>query len=573
MSISIIYIAITLVLLLAIFCTIGFSIQRLFGINDYNIESIFLAFWVGFCLTLVFLQFWHLFGPVDIKPFVAVSSLSIISLIINKQSILEFFKTKFRLSFLVCLGLLSILIASQSIGPIIVNDSGVYHIPSIRWISSYQIIPGLCNLNNRLLISSYFLFLSLLDIGYWSHKSHHLANALLFLAISSQIIISTSKVIFDPIKVKIYDVMNVIMILPIVILCRLYASSPTPDIPLFILGVVVGGQLCKLLFNDNRQSIFFEVFLIIIVAAVGFTIKLNFAVIGICSSTIAIAKLSSHGEDLKVLIARIIAIYLMLPLGLIIIPFMTRNVILSGYPLYPSAYFPVGVEWKIPEQEIMTQWSYLKTHTRGLPGHQPDEIIAQWRWFTPWLKELFYDRYSLIMLMFPIFLAVTGLFILMFNYQHINKPVSNVLFAIPPIASIIFWIFTAPGVSYAGASFWILGAGTLAISYQVFNSDNFRKMASITLIGLIIISLIAVAMCRGTLRKNIALIPDEEGFYPIPKVEVELFTTKSGLSVFISRNGNKSWGAPIPCLPNPLPNLRLREEGNILKGFILSNQK
>jgi len=260
------------------------------------------------------------------------------------------------ISFLIFITILYF-IASKAIGPIIVGDSGLYHIPSIRWISAYPIIPGLGNLHGRLAFnSSYFLFLSLIDVSYWSQKSQHIANGLLFLIILLQIIFSGYKVIIKNAVVSVYDIMRILFIIPIMILIALYVASPTPDVPVFLLGIVGSIQLCRLLYlDDNYNKMAFNVFLIITISVVGVTIKTSFLFLGCLLSIVAFGKFLVYTGDTQQLSKKRLILYYLATVLVTLLPWIVRSIILSGYFIYPSTFGSLNVDWKIPYQYVLTQ--------------------------------------------------------------------------------------------------------------------------------------------------------------------------------------------------------------------------
>ena len=61
----------------------------------------------------------------------------------------------------------------------------------------------------------------------------------------------------------------------------------------------------------------------------------------------------------------------------------------------------------------------------------------------------------------------------------------------------------------------------------------------------------------------------ESAFDPAPQGDWRTFVTRSGLTIYVPQNGTQCWDAPLPCARRALPNLRLRREGDISRGFIL----
>lgn len=444
MQIGVVYISITLVVFLLFFCGIGLCFAKLFGLKDCDAELTLSAFWVGWSFVLISLQLWHLFAPVDIKAFLIFALVSILCLICNRTRIIDIRRTDLisKLIFLLILCLIVLFIASKAIGPIIVSDSGLYHIPSMRWISSYPIIPGLGNLHGRLAFnSSFILFLSLLDVSYWTHKSQHLANGLLFFVILCQLSFSGYKIIRGNHVINIYDIMRIIFIFPIIILCELFVSSPTPDIPVFLLGTVGCIQLCRLLYvDDNYPKMAFNVFLIITVSVVGVTIKTSFLFLGCLLSIVAFGKFLAFTGDGQHLNKNKLCGYFLATVLITLLPWITRNIILSGYFIYPSTFGSINVEWKIPYQHVLNEAQWIYSWARQ-PHITPDKVIANWDWFLPWTKRLITDRYTLVMVIAPLLMFIVAVIIKINSKLRIAEYYQYILLILPAILSLCFMVF------------------------------------------------------------------------------------------------------------------------------------
>lgn len=47
--------------------------------------------------------------------------------------------------------------------------------------------------------------------------------------------------------------------------------------------------------------------------------------------------------------------------------------------------------------------------------------------------------------------------------------------------------------------------------------------------------------------------------YPYPKVELKLFRTDSGLTLYVPTKDNRCFDAPLPCTPHPASDLVLKQ--------------
>ena len=69
----------------------------------------------------------------------------------------------------------------------------------------------------------------------------------------------------------------------------------------------------------------------------------------------------------------------------------------------------------------------------------------------------------------------------------------------------------------------------------------------------------------GQEKKLCILVPSE--FVPVSP-EASIYTTKSGLEIWVPNNGEKCDDCPLPCTQHPMSNIRLIKHGNIKSGFV-----
>ena len=139
---------------------------------------------------------------------------------------------------------------------------------------------------------------------------------------------------------------------------------------------------------------------------------------------------------------------------------------------------------------------------------------------------------------------------------------ADIFFLMVPIASLIFWFFTAPDIRFAGASMWLLGGGVTVLS-----ALRCRASTQI-LVSTIFLLLLSLVFGTSALYRGLWVPPGpDHGFHPIPAVDTYEFVTTSGLIVNVPETGDQCWDVPLPCTPYPDPNLRLLDGEHITSGF------
>lgn len=419
---AIIHIILYWLFLIVVVCGLGLLSVRWFEVKE---DLIFSSFWSGYCTIIIILQIWHLVFPVNVFSFIILSIIGILSILFtiwhhawNFQSIIG------RLSidriFILLISLLVLTFtASCATSPIMNGDTGRYHLPSILWDSSFPITPGLGNLYSQLAFnSSYFLYAAFLYKGYWLPKSYHLANGPLFLMVFLQIFVNMKNNIFMKNAMKIDHIIGVIFLIPISFLCLQSCSIPSPDIPLFILGFIAITYFSKIINPEDQKDIIIDCFLLIMICAVAITIKIAFLFMGLPLMLIAFSKVilskpytkgMFHMKNLIIIMSILTAVT--------VVPWLIRNIILSGYVIYPSPLLSFNVDWKMPYSQVLGEQLWIKSWAR-MPGLPPEQVLDSWKWVFPWAKRIISENNSLILIIWPILIGICGLFIFYKRCKH-----------------------------------------------------------------------------------------------------------------------------------------------------------
>jgi hypothetical protein len=573
MLVGMISILLTWMLLLMVCCGIGLSIQRLFGLPDLNAERMLSGFWLGWSSLIIALQVLHLVIPVDLPVTLGAVILGMVSLVWNSTSVLRFLKDGARAARLACAATFPFLVwlANRAMGPSRPYDAGLYHLSSVHWISSYPLVPGLGNLHGRLAFnSSYFLFQALLNVGSWKQMSYHLAGGLLITVAFLQIGLGIYRVATRRSRCRLCDLLSALFLIPMIHRSFVDASTTSPDLPIFILGFVVGLQLCRALFeHDGMLQLIFDLFLIATLSALGISIKLSFAAVGCASALVALGKVIAFagiGLGRRSNLTKVASIVL-LPI-LVLVPWTIRGVVTSGYLAYPSTIVPFDVEWKVRRGQAVTEARAIMTWARQ-PHGSPDDVLAGWDWLVPWAIRTAESELKLrtVDLALPLLLCLAGiLLVVRCRDQGEARPLQLALLLAPSVAALAFWFLAAPAPRFLGAIVWLLGGGTVAGAVK--RSGMSRHLAYVALLSLLLAVLVVGA---DVVRYGFLVRPGpQHGYYPIPEVQTYDFVTDSGLTLHVPAEGDQCWDAPLPCTPYPKPDLRLRRAGDLGSGFTVA---
>jgi hypothetical protein len=570
----------TWALLAAAFVGVGLLVRRALGFRSGGAEAAFDAFWIGWAAAIIFLQLWHLARPVNEWAALVVGAAAVVGWLVGARGKSHQPEAPAREGPRWRLGLVDrkaalvsaalfvpglMVLARYALGPP-TYDTGLYHLNAVRWLKTYAIVPGLGNLHGRLAYNnSSFLYDALLDLGPWAGRGRHLANGLLLAVLLARSALSLPRAFRAGDPLRPYHVLAGAFAAPVFVEAgHGILSGYNPDLPTFVLGAVLSLRLLRLLLEakapapdrDRGEGLFF----IGLLAVIGTTVKLSFAALGATSLLIAAAVLYRRGPvPVRATVATLGAV------ALAAVPWVVRGVVLSGYPAYPAAFGAMPVDWRVPPNELEEMRGVIAGWARD--SSRPwREVVGGWEWLRPWWRRVSNDRGQLLV---PLALLVPAAVLALLARRGQGRAGTGLawLLLLPAGAGAAFWFLTAPDPRLAGASLWVLGAGSLTLAVE----EAFRRKALGPLPGLVVLALCGafplVALADAVRGEDFP-----RGFVPTPAAQLQTLRTRSGLEVYVpAGSDDRSFDAPLPATaPNQFrPELRLRREGDLSSGFVM----
>jgi hypothetical protein len=552
-----------------VFTGIGLLVRRAFGLRRLDAQSCLGSFWMGWAASLALLQIWHLGLKVDALALVLLTALGATGLLWNRAELAQWVRHKvpYRGAWALALLLAAAWVANQALNRPLHLDTGYYHLPSILWVETYPVVPGLANLNSILVYnSSHYQYVAALDVGPWAGRVTHIANGLLLLPLFAQVLLSLSALLRREGK-PLYHVFCALLAGALVNhTLGKNTASVAPDLPVFALNVVLYTKVLAFLLNEETsgEETGYDVLFIVFIGFVGITVKVSFGAMGTTAALLGLLvwhlrrPVRDRSQDRKVWV------WLGACVAGTILPWMLRGILLSGYPAYPSMALSLPVEWRAPKEFLIEDLHWIHSWARW-PRKPWPEVLGNSRWIWPWMRMVY--RNNTFDIVLPFGLGLAGwLFSLLTRRRHERGPDRwlGMVGALSAV-SLVFWFVQAPDPRLIGASFWIFASSgtTLAIG----RLGRFVREAHLGL-GLAA-ALVVVAL--GPLNwQPLWFAPGPDGgFYPMPHALVKEYVTRSGLVLQVPVKGNDCWLTPLPCTPRPQTGLRLRREEDLGSGFVL----
>lgn len=538
------------------------------------------CFWLGLALALGLMQFWHFLFPVNDALLALLATAAALILLSQRK---HFARSLRRLpkdkAFLSLIVLLALWLANRALGMPNAYDTGFRDMQAVMWIDSYPLVPGLGNLFASLAYNhSIYLYDALLDAFVWSGRSHHIATGLLLLVV----LLHATKAAFSLYRSRTtadlrWSWIFATMTMPYVLFITAPRSGIThflTDTAVDLLGFVSMIYLLDYLQHrsDDESEKNFRLQRLMIVLLIGLTVKQSFVVFGIALSVFAgiVWLLRCDFRPQVRSLARAI-----LPVGIVasalLIPWLARGLVTTGYVAYPQPLGPVDVDWAMPVEQLQERLLAISANTR-LRGAARESVLGSWDWLSPWLRRF---GANVMTTLIPTLITIAGLGLHLagrWRYRAAKREQRLSAWSLAPLlAALLIWFVTYPEPKYVRFVLWSLAGIAVILAQQSWPTVALvaRKSLIFALAGLCVSYVIYLIIQLGAYP--LAAGPDH-GFHSRPPAAFNEFVTDSGVTLHVPTGpAPQCWNIPLPCTPYPNRNLEARVPGDLRHGFRISS--
>lgn len=439
-------------------------------------------------------------------------------------------------------------------------DAGVYHVQAIRWIQTYSVIPGLGNLHGRFAFNpSWFLPNALVTFydEFGQDTSIHSLNGWLLVMVIWYFVSLAQKAW----RTQIVSAVTVgatllLLILPWINVFHTYElSSPSLELPSMLFLFIIA-LLWLQRPNSSQPEYSLWAVVITLFLAVAMTLKVLLFPVALLLPVIwySLFRLQKQWS---------VGLSTISIVGLTLIPWIIRNVIISGYLLYPFGTINLfNLDWRIPADTV----TWMQDLIRGWaiePG--PDAIAVASRPFIDWFPTWFshFQQNPLIRHVFgPLWLI--GVASLLWLRRRLRS----------------YWMlaWVLPGVSIVGLAIWFFGApdfSRFALGYTTL----FTLVLCIPVVlhlwqrhgqkrwwqALVVGSLVMVMFytIKTKVRYEVINVTTLTQITPYP-ASTPLYDESRGFPLWIS---DFCWNTQLPCTAQPdISHLQMRGD-TLADGF------
>lgn len=399
----------------------------------------------GLVTLTVYAQFFSLFYKVGLLANLLLAAVCLAAAVIFRQRLQRHIREQWigrsrgRKIFYIFLFLLFAYGTSRGI---IHYDTGLYHAQSIRWIEEYGVVKGLGNLHCRLAYnSSAFCLSALYSFSFLGGQSYHCAAGFfaLFLA-------GTCSEIAAAWKRKRLLLADIARIMGIYYLLIIFDEmiSPASDYFMVLTVFYIVIRYLELAEQGEKEWMPFGLLALLCVYVVSLKLSAAFIVFLAVKPAAMLIK-ERNGK----------AIAGFLGLGaVILLPFLIRNVLISGWLVYPFTVvdlFPA--DWKIPKGIADYDAKEIQVWGRGIYDvARYEEPVEKWigGWFA---AQTALDRLFILAGIAAVPVSL-GAFVTA-AVKRVERQRDMMLAAVTVNLSFLFWIFSAPLIRYGCVYVWL----------------------------------------------------------------------------------------------------------------------
>ena len=526
-------------------------------------------------MAVTFLEIWSLLWPVTPSAALLLAAVGVLGLVWNRKEIFRQSKELLRgvgwpmLAYI----LIAAYIALRSCGPCDYYDTGLYGAAVVRWIVTYPVVPGLANLHWRLGInSSVFLCDAAMRQGVWANLYFHFFTGLMLAAMWAAIFPSVIRLLRGA-PVSTADYFQSLLAIPASSWAvRSKIVGTLTDEPAAVACLIAAGILFSELSREEREDRGerggnAKIVVAVSLAALAVTFKLSVIVFSALAWAVAFVWLFSSTRLSRRRGVWITA-SIVLP-AVILLPWIIRGLILSGYPFFPSAMLGIPADWRVPAAvaNIYVGWVHSFAVTQAYELAPAGKIVALGKFGEAARSFLGLAR-NREGFQVPFLLSITGAAALLgCRLRGAGLDRSRSLWSLlPALGGVVFWLIEAPDPRFGQAAIWTLAAtlGSLGIASSAARLKWLRPR--LVAAGLILTML--WCLFSYDWQQSYRPLESVRELVPLPVARVAPRLTGSGLIVYIPAVGNQCWDAPLPCTPYFDNTLRLRSPGNLGGGFV-----
>lgn len=251
---------------------------------------------------------------------------------------------------------------------------------------------------------------------------------------------------------------------------------------------------------------------------------------------------------------------------------IARNVVLTGFPLFPIPHFRLDLAWSLPPESAKANYDAVIGWARA-PGAGAREALGNWGWVGDWLVRYVGEKRFWEHVGVPF---ITGA--LCWIVYLVRKPKSTgIFFGIWSFACLVYWFCSAPDIRFGNGFFHVFFAAGAAFAFHDPLWRLFRRIMRPRARKVLPTHTVAVLLCLAALAlfarsgrvlsghgKNLVTV----GVIPEGTVAQRVLddSVTPPVLLYYAPSG-ECVNSPLPCATADIPDLRSLVPGDVGGGF------
>ncbi len=447
-----------------------FLLRKAFGYSPRNIHTCVMT---GLVALTVYAQWFSLFYRVNIEANLILILVDIVIFFLLRKPLWQFLISSLREvsgGKKIAVFLLILVCAYFTSRGSYISDTGLYHAQCIRWLEEYGILKGLANIQSRAAYnSSAFCLSALYSMKYIFGQSMHAVQGFMALLLCG--VCLDIGAVFKRRTLLLSDFLRLGAIYYLTLLHR-EILSPSSDFAVMITLFYILINWLDLLERKEASTVPYALLCVAGVYTVTLKLTAGLILVLLVKPVVMLVREKKWKE---------IITYVMLG-SIVIAPFLIRNVIISGWLIYPlTALDLFDVDWKVPAELVDADSYQIRTWGKGI--HEYELYGGPTKWWPNWFKTtLSATEKGLILADGAALLLLIGMIVKQGKEKRANEW-DKLLVMITAAVSFLFWQFSAPLVRYGYA--YVLSLALLVFGeIYIRLSEGRRQRIIIILIGI-----------------------------------------------------------------------------------------
>ena len=406
------------------FYNLGFAFEKSVQIKERNTT---LTVVLGMLAVTLFASFWAIFGRINYEFQMALVLIQLLIVVKYKSELFATYQHNFQIikeidAYLKIFFLLTlVVILFQSAGSSFFVDNETYYLQTIKWLNEYGFVPGLANLHIFFgQTSGWHILQSAFSFSYFTDHCNDLNGFCLLLGIAfsvGQLDIYFKKGNLHALLMGLFPTL-VVLLLP-------FSSVPSPDLAVIVISLLLFSFHIRSDEMSNPDSF------TILALLTFFIVYIKISALPILLLPILYFFFHTNKKQHKTVPTIFFGV-------MVLVLFVIKNSILTGYPFYPSSLFAQYImsENAIPQALYEFWWSPSKNYGFVVPQEQYSSLSTV-AILLQWISESWVIR-SITLMLLSLFVLVP------FAIRKSKNKTAFWIIYVTMIVQIVFLILTAP---------------------------------------------------------------------------------------------------------------------------------